>query len=652
MKDYKVHIPVPENTSPRFCKARSVPYSMRDRVEDELNKLEKQGVWKRVTYSKWAAPIVPVLKDAKDPGGPVRICGDYKMTVNQFAPLDNYPIPNVRDQLAMLSGGEKFSKLDLSQAYQQLELDESTQELLTISTHKGLYQPARLQFGVHSATGIFQRVMDQRLAGIPNVHVRVDDILVTGKDDDEHMKNLRSVLVALREAGLTVKLSKCAFMQDSVVYCGYIISQEGVHPMASIVKDVTNAPVPTNVTELRAFLGRVNYYHTFLNGLSTVTEPLHHLLCKEVKWSWTKSCDEAFAKLKKMLSKAPVLTHFDPARPIVVHCDASPYGLGCVLSHRMSDATERPVSFVSRTLSAAERNYAHIEKEGLVLVFAVKNFHEYLYGHQFSLVTDHKPLLGLFAEHKGLSSRSASRILRWALLLAAYNYKLEYRPGSQHGNTDAPSRLPLDFQSVDVSRPVFHVRMLEMDSSPVDERELRMAARRDLVLSKLSCCVLKGWDRADSCPELAQFKMHADELSTEGGCVLWGSRVLVPQALQGRVLKMLHDVHPVSSRLKALARCYVWWPGMDLQIEKLVKGCPTCQQHQSRPAGAPPHPWEHPVAPWQRVHIDYAGPLNGEMFLLLVDAYSRWLEVAKVKSASSAGTIRELRRIFATHGLP
>ena len=105
MKDYKVHIPVPENTSPRFCKARSVPYSMRDRVEDELNKLEKQGVWKRVTYSKWAAPIVPVLKDAKDPGGAVRICGDYKMTVNQFAPLDNYPIPNVRDQLAMLSGG-------------------------------------------------------------------------------------------------------------------------------------------------------------------------------------------------------------------------------------------------------------------------------------------------------------------------------------------------------------------------------------------------------------------------------------------------------------------------------------------------------------------------------------------------------------------
>ena len=208
LKDFKVHVPVPEDVTPRFCKARSVPYSMRARVDVELDKLEKQGVWKKVTYSRWAAPIVPVLKDSRDPGGPVRICGDYKMTVNQVAPLDSYPIPNVQDQLATLAGGEKFSKLDLSQAYQQLQLDDETQELLTISTHRGLYQPLRLQFGVHSATGIFQRVMDQRMAGIPKVQVRVDDILITGNDDKEHLENLRRVLQALSDAGLTVKQSK------------------------------------------------------------------------------------------------------------------------------------------------------------------------------------------------------------------------------------------------------------------------------------------------------------------------------------------------------------------------------------------------------------------------------------------------------------
>ena len=157
-------IQVPEDAQPKFFTPRPVPHALRGRVEEELDKLEQQGVWRRVNYSKWAAQIVPVLKDAKNPAGPIRICGDYKITVNGAAPLDSYPIPNTVDQLAMLAGGEKFTKLDLSQAYQQLELDESSREFLTINTHMGLYQPTRLQFGVHSATGIFQREMDKRLA--------------------------------------------------------------------------------------------------------------------------------------------------------------------------------------------------------------------------------------------------------------------------------------------------------------------------------------------------------------------------------------------------------------------------------------------------------------------------------------------------------
>ena len=153
-------IPLPDNTQPRFIKARAVPFALRERFDKELDKLEEQGVWAKAEYSRWAAPIVPVVKDPKNPGGPIRICGDYKMTVNRVAPCDNYPIPNANQQLATLAGGERFSKLDLSQAYQQLELDETSRELLTINKHRGIYQPHRLQFGVHSVIGIFQREMD------------------------------------------------------------------------------------------------------------------------------------------------------------------------------------------------------------------------------------------------------------------------------------------------------------------------------------------------------------------------------------------------------------------------------------------------------------------------------------------------------------
>ena len=190
LKDFKVHIPVPSDVRTRVIKARSVPYALRARVDEELDKLEEQGVWRKVEYSKWAAPIVPVLKNSRDPSGPVGICGDYKTTVNQVAPCDSYPIPNTSEQLATLAGGEKFTKIDLSQAYQQLELDEPSRKLLTINTHRGLYQPQRLQFGVHSTTGIFQREVDKRLTGIPNVKVRVVYILVTGKNDMEHLNNL------------------------------------------------------------------------------------------------------------------------------------------------------------------------------------------------------------------------------------------------------------------------------------------------------------------------------------------------------------------------------------------------------------------------------------------------------------------------------
>ena len=180
--------------------------------------------------------------------------------------------------------------------------------------------------------------MDERLRNIPFVNVRIDDILVSGCNDDDHLQNLRKVLRVLRYSGLTLKVSKCSFMQSEVTYCGYVISKEGVRPMSSNVEAVSKAPAPTNVTELHSFLGMVNYYHAYLRQIATVTEPLNHLLRKEVKWLWNGECESAFVKIKEMLCKAPLLTHFDAAKPIVVHTDASPYGL----SHIMSDGREQP----------------------------------------------------------------------------------------------------------------------------------------------------------------------------------------------------------------------------------------------------------------------------------------------------------------------
>ena len=611
LKDFKVKIPVPEGVEPKFCRARPVPYSMKSRLDDELDRLDDQGVWKRVQYSKWAAPLVAVLKDPRDPTGPIRICGDYKQTVNKIAPLDSYPIPSTIDQLATLAGGQKFTKLDLSQAYQQLELDEASMELLTINTHQGLFQPSRLQFGIHSATGIFQREMDRRLLRIPMTKVRVDDILISGRDDAEHLGNLREVLVKLREAGLTVKLAKCAFMQDEVTYCGYVINRDGVKPMPANVAAVKEAPAPTNLKELRSFLGMVNYYNNYLSGLSTLTEPLHALMRKEVPWKWTPACEAAFQVVKKKLCSAPLLVHFDLRKPIVVHCDASEYGVGVVLSHVLEDGSERPVSFGSRTLSLAERNYSTIEKEGLALVFAVQKFHQYLFGnHQFCMYTDHKPLLGLFGETSALPTRAAARVLRWALLLSAYNYVLKYREGSKNGNADALSRLPLHVRNGEASKKVVSVALMELVKSPVTEIDLRRKTHCDPVLGVVLRRILEGGLEELEGEEFKPFRHRVTELSTEAGVVLWGARVVVPRALQEKVLTELHEVHPGMTRMKSLARSYVWWPGIDSDIEVMVRQCVTCQAHQSKPASTV-HPWDYASEPWERLHIDHAGPMKG-----------------------------------------
>ena len=212
MKGTEVHINLKLDAKPRFCKARPVPYALKPKIDTELDCLVKEGVYVRVGYSRWAAPIVPVLKN----DGTVRICGDYKQTINKAAHCENYPLPRTEDLLATLNGGQKFSKLDLNHAYQQLLLDNESREYLTVNTNRGLFQPTRLQFGVHSASGVFQLEMEKRLSHIPFTSVRVDDILVSGRSDAEHLSNLKAVLQVIEDCGLRLKHSKCVFMTSEV----------------------------------------------------------------------------------------------------------------------------------------------------------------------------------------------------------------------------------------------------------------------------------------------------------------------------------------------------------------------------------------------------------------------------------------------------
>ena len=298
--------------------------------------------------------------------------------------------------------------------------------------------------------------------------------MVSGSNDEEHLENLEEVLKRLSEAGLRLKRKKCAFMAEEVVYLGQKINRQGIQPVEEKVRAITEAPAPKNVSEVRSYLGMINYYQKYLSNLSTILAPLHGLLEKEKSWKWTKEHQESFMKSKELLKSSRLLVHYDPEKDLLLACDASPYGLEVVLSHPMADNTEQPIAFASRSLTPAEKNYSQLDKEALAIVFGVRKFHQYLYGRHFTILTDHKPLERVFNPDKTTPQMAAARIQRWALILAAYTYSIQYKEGSQNANADALSRLPLPDTPTSTPVPGETILLMELlENTPVRAEEIK-----------------------------------------------------------------------------------------------------------------------------------------------------------------------------------
>ena len=275
-----------------------------------------------------------------------------------------------------MSTWNKFTKIDLRSAYQQLVLDEESQKLCTINTHKGLFRYTRLPFGISSSSAIC------------GTCVIMDDLLVGGTNDDEHLKNLEAVFKQFLKFGLRVKLAKCVFMAPSVIYFGLHFSEKGLQPTDEKVQAIKEAPTPRNVTELRSFLGMLAALTNFISKLSTLAHPLYQLLGNK-PWNWTPACKQAFRDVKHALTSESVLAHYSPTLPMELSVDASPYGVGAVIMHVYPNGVRRPIAFASRTLNEHEKQYGQIDKEALAIMFGLKRFHLYLYGRHFTILTDH-----------------------------------------------------------------------------------------------------------------------------------------------------------------------------------------------------------------------------------------------------------------------
>lgn len=624
---------------PVFLKPRPIPYSLQSKVESELEMMEKAGIIEKVHYSEWGSPLVCVPK----PDGNVRLCVDYKATVNPHLQDVRYTLPLIDDVLNSLRGSKVFCLLDIHKAYQHLTVDEESEKLQTISTHKGTYRMKRLAFGIKTAPNEFQKFLDTTLQGLEGVTAYFDDIAVHADSLEKCHSRLIKCLNRLKEANLHLNRNKCKLFASEISYLGHIVNAEGIQKSPDKVEAIIKAPRPKNISEVRSFIGYVSYYSKFLPNITETMHPIYQLLRRNEPFKWTPTCEAAFTKIKQQIASDTVLVKYDPKLPLILATDASPIGISAVLSHKI-DGEERPIMFASRSLSKSEQRYSQLDREATAVYWAFRKFFMYIYGRKFTLLIDNKPLSYIFDSHKRLPTITASRLIRYAMFLSGFDYEIQHRRSNEHANADYLSRAPLKETQItetqDEDYQIYNIAISQISTETVTFKSIQEETENDEKLRKLKNDLMTG-------------KNDSPEFSLHEGVIFRGTRVVIPSNLQKAVLNELHSVHQGIVKMKSLARRFCYWKNIDADIEHLVKSCRACADIKSSPPKVPLHTWETPEEVWERIHMDYAGPFQGHYFFIVVDAKSKWPEILVSKNApTTASTITHLQEIFSRNGLP
>lgn len=639
-----------ENARPIAMKARKVPFALMPKVEQEIERLKSLGHLEKVKVSEWATPIVPVIK--KD--GSVRICGNFKLTVNPQLIVDKHPLPLIDEIFAAMSTGEKFSQIDLKHTCMQIPVDEASRNLLTIVTHKGLYRiRTKLTEGIASGPGGFQRIIEQSLAGIKRCIAYLDNVFITGRDDNEHLNTLIVTCTRLQQYGFKVNLDKCDLFKDRLNILGHVIDRKELHKAKDKIRAIIEAPRPANFKELSSFIGLITYYARFFPDRSVKLKSLYDCV-KQSEFQWTPECEQAFRWVKTELTSPRVLAHYNANEQIILACDASNYGVSAILSHKYKDGTERPIAFASKIIPEKKRHRALIDKEASAIIFEFKKFYNFIYGHNIILRTDHKPLIFIFVPKQEIPLTTASRLQRWAYYLSRFTYEIEYIKSSENGNCDALSRLPVRDDLPIFDNEYSAVNYVSESLKTADASTIAKETKKDNVLRKIVMYIHAGWPTKSDLTDIEKaIYTKKDELFTEKGCILWGNRVLIPEVLREQILKELHELHFGIVKMKMVARSYMWWPGIDNDIEAVSSSCAVCLRERKTPRAVPLTPWPWPDKCWTRIHCDFLGPFFGHMFMVVVDAHSKWPEVIDMnKCTQPTRVINECRKLFARFGLP
>jgi len=643
LSNFQLKLQIDKTVCPVVQPLRRIPIPLRRKVEERILQLERDDIIEKVNGpSKWVSPIVPIPK-----GNGIRLCLDMRQA-NKAILKSNHPLPTIEDLLPELGEAQYFSKLDIAMAFHQIELAEESRDITTFCSHMGLYRFKRLMFGVNSAPQDFQKIMENLLRRCEGVFCFVDDVLVYGNDRTTHDTNLQKVLQILKQRGIVLNKEKCEIGKTTVTFLGHIISKNNIKPSFDRVEALKTCREPTNLMELQGFLGLLNYVSRFLPNVSTLTEPLRELTHKGIPFKWGSRQRTAFNEVKALLSSDLALGCFNPNDETTVMADASPVGLGAVLIQKSQDNIPRIICYVSKSLSDVEKRYSQTEKEALALVWACERLKIYLIGKKFTLLTDHKPLEVIF----GGKNKPCARIERWLLRMQSFDFNVQYIEG-KNNIADPLSRLftvvtpPIEISDNYISHLVSFLvpRGLSLD-------QIKQESGVDPVINEVRTSLQTGvWKKDESI--LLPYRAARSELSDIDGILLKATKIVIPASLQKQVLNLAHEGHPGIVEMKSRLRSKVWWPGVDKAAEKTVKACRGCQMTATSESPEKISSTILPERPWEKIAMDVLGPFpNGVKFLVIVDYFSRFMEVIKLKDMDSKSIIKALDPIFARYGYP
>lgn len=625
------------SNKPVFQRPYRMSESERVTMRNITDDLLKNGII-RHSNSAYASPALLVDKAS----GAKRLCVDYRQ-LNRITVKEKYPMPLIEDLIDRLRGCKYFTSLDLKSGYHQISIKPDSIPKTAFITPDGHFEYVRMPFGLSNGPSVFQRLMDTVLGNLRfgKVVCYMDDLLIATETYEENVACLETVLNIFSENGLTINLEKCTFFQTEVTFLGYEISATGVRPSSRKLKAIEQYPVPSNVHQLRQFLGLINYFRKFIKNCAIICKPLTNLLKKNVAWQWGPQEAQTVENLKKSLIENAVLNIFDPTLPTVLYTDASRDGIGCILV-QLTCQGEKPVHFYSRQTTTEEKNYHSFELELLAIVVGLQKFRHYLLGSNFKIITDCNAV-----RHTLNKKDIIPRVSRWVLQTQEFTFDISHRPGTQMQHVDALSRNPIQ----DIKHEIRNINSITEGDwlLSVQLQDPSICSIRDIILSG----------------DAESNKKIFNEYELLGGKVYrrtqYGRRWLVPKQCIWQIIRANHDEvgHFAVDKTVDRIRSQYWFPKLKRTVTKYVKNCLNCIYNKTIGGKKPGllHPIPKYARPFHTLHLDHLGPFikttqKNVYLLVIVDSFTKFVFIAAVKNTKSKVVINELNKIFKIFGNP